>query len=103
MKPSILIACVASCLALFAPVAGAEGGIDCATVSASTRNQAYGYAHVVTLTNQCQRPVACEVWTNVDPTPRYTLQAKPGQSAEVTTRAGSPSRDVSAGKLCRYL
>lgn len=96
-------AALVSCLALFAPSANADDGITCANVSASTRLQAYGFAHVVTLSNQCQRAVSCEVWTNVDPAPRHTLQAKPGASAEVVTRGGSPSRDVSAGKQCRYL
>jgi hypothetical protein len=67
------------------------------------RLQAYGYAHVVTLVNRCQRPVSCEVWTNVDPSPHLTLQAKPGQSAETVTRSGSPSRDVRAEKSCRLV
>lgn len=79
------------------------GGADCASVAASTRLQAYGYAHVVTLQNRCQRAVSCEVWTNVDPTPHYTLQAKPGASAEVVTRNGSPSHDVHAEKSCHVI
>jgi hypothetical protein len=80
----------------------APGVADCATVTASARMQAYGYAHVVTLANRCSRPVSCEVWTNVDPSPHLTVQAKPGQSAEVVTRAGSPAREFSAGKQCRF-
>jgi hypothetical protein len=87
----------------FASVAGAQGAAaDCASVTASTRLQAYGYAHVVTLTNHCQVPVSCEVWTNVDPTPHQTLRAKAGESVETITRRGSPSRDVHAGKECRF-
>jgi len=75
---------------------------DCAKVTASARLQAYGYAHVVTLNNTCQRAVSCEVWTDVDPQPHLTVQAKPGQSAEVITRNGSPSREVRADKLCHF-
>jgi len=75
---------------------------DCASVTASARFKAYGYTHIVTLSNSCQRAVSCEVWTDVDPTPRVTLQAKPGQSAEVVTRNGSPASEVHAGKLCRF-
>ena len=76
--------------------------VDCATVTASARMQAYGYAHVVTLSNHCARAVSCEVWTDVDPSPHYTLTAKAGQRAEVITRNGSPAREVQAGKQCRY-
>jgi hypothetical protein len=54
------------------------------------------------MTNRCQAPVSCEVWTNVDPTPRQTLRAKAGESVETITRRGSPSRDVHAGKECRF-
>ncbi|MEO6602397.1 MAG: hypothetical protein ABIQ16_21125 [Polyangiaceae bacterium] len=80
----------------------APGTLDCASVTASTRLQATGYAHVVTLANHCSRAVSCEVWTDVDPSPRYTLSAKPGETAETITRAGSPSRVVQAGKSCHF-
>ena len=76
--------------------------LDCAKVVAEARNYAYGYNHVVTLSNQCQKAVSCEVWTNVDPTPHLTLAAKPGQSSSVVTRVGSPSRVVQAEKNCRF-
>jgi hypothetical protein len=42
----------------------------------------------------------CEVWTDVDPTPHYTVTAKAGETVETITRAGSPSRAVQAGKSC---
>ncbi|MEI9938791.1 MAG: hypothetical protein WDO69_16350 [Pseudomonadota bacterium] len=75
---------------------------DCASVSASARFMPPGYAHVVTLNNACSRPVSCEVWTDVDPSPHLTLQAKPGTSAEVIVRRGSPATEVHAGKVCRF-
>ncbi len=78
-----------------------DTGAECASVTASARAQAIGYAHVVTLVNRCSRAVSCEVWTDVDPSPHYTLSAKAGQSAEIIIRAGSPSRVVQAGKSCR--
>ena len=80
----------------------ADGVADCASVTASARLYYAGYNHVVTLTNRCQRVVSCEVWTNVDPTPHFTLRAKPGESVETITRVGSPSREVQAGKLCHF-
>jgi hypothetical protein len=91
------------CFAAPAAADPAESAADCAVVTASARLQAYGYAHVVTLANHCSRPVACEVWTNVDLVPHLDLHAKPGQSAEVVTRVGSPAREVSAGKQCRFV
>jgi len=75
---------------------------DCAQVSASARFKAIGYTHVVTLNNACQRAVSCEVWTDVDPTPHHVLEAKPGKSAEVIVRNGSPASEVHAGKSCRF-
>ncbi len=90
--------------AVAAPVAAdpapKSDSVGCASVSASARLQAYGYAHVVTLANHCSRPVMCEVWTDVDPTPHYTVTAKAGETVETVTRAGSPSRAVQAGKSC---
>lgn len=80
----------------------ADGVGECASVSASTQLNAVGYNHVVTLANRCSRAVTCEVWTNVDPSPHLTLRAKAGQTAEVVTRIGSPSRDVQAGKACHF-
>lgn len=76
--------------------------LDCARVTAEARNYGYGYNHVLTLSNQCQRAVSCEVWTNVDPTPHLKLDAKPGQSASIIARVGSPSRNVQAGKSCKF-
>jgi len=89
----------------FTGSAGADSPVkvgDCAAVTASARFKGYGYTHIVTLSNSCQRAVSCEVWTDVDPTPHVTLQAKPGQSADVVIRNGSPASEVHAGKLCRF-
>jgi hypothetical protein len=83
--------------------AAPNGVVECAAVSASARAQAYGYAHVVTLANHCSRAVSCEVWTDVDPSPHYTLNAKVGQTVETVTRVGSPSRAVQAGKACHLV
>jgi hypothetical protein len=87
---------------LFGGVATADdAATDCASVTAHASYRGSGYWHVVTLTNHCQSAVTCEVWTNVDPTPHVTLHAKPGETVETTTRIGSPSSDVQAGKQCR--
>lgn len=91
-------------LGITSPVAAepAPGDLGCASVIASARLQATGYAHVVTLANHCSRAVSCEVWTDVDPSPHYTLSAKAGETTETITRVGSPSRVVQAGKSCHF-
>lgn len=94
------LGCVASPVAADPAPSPSPVRVDCASVSASARPQAYGYAHVVTLANHCARAVSCEVWTDVDPTPHYTLTANAGETVETITRAGSPSRVVQAGKSC---
>lgn len=94
------VGCLVSTSPAAADPAPSPGSADCASVTASARLQAYGYAHVVTLTNHCARAVSCEVWTDVDPTPHYTVTAKSGETVETTTRVGSPSRVVQAGKSC---
>ncbi|HVZ34852.1 MAG TPA: hypothetical protein VG963_20635, partial [Polyangiaceae bacterium] len=61
-----------------------------------------GYTHFVTLRNGCAKAVECELWTDVDPEPRMTVHVAPGDSAEVVTRRGSPAREVTAFKSCRF-
>lgn len=74
----------------------------CASVTGSVRAEAFGYTHVVTLRNGCDKAVECEVWTDVDPTPRQVLRAAPRETVEVVTRIGAPSREVTAFKECRF-
>lgn len=82
-----------------APVASAN---QCAVVTPVARYVGYGYYHVVSLKNGCSRPVTCEVWTDVDPQPHHTLRAKPGETAEVVVRRGSPAREFKADKSCKF-
>jgi len=98
----ILVCAACVCFASAAEADSPQQVGDCASVTASARFKGYGYTHVVTLSNSCQRAVSCEVWTDADPTPHVTLQAKPGQSAEVITRNGSPASEVRAEKLCHF-
>jgi hypothetical protein len=95
-------ALVSAVSALFSSAAAADGAaLDCASVTAYASYRGSGYSHLVSLSNHCQAAVTCEVWTNVDPSPRVTLHAKPGETVETITRVGSPSSDVQAGKQCR--
>jgi hypothetical protein len=83
-------------------VRAVQAADDCTVATASAPYQGMGYTHMVELKNNCAKPVTCEVWTNVDPQPRYTLQVKPGESASVATRKGSPAREFKAQKSCKY-
>jgi hypothetical protein len=76
---------------------------NCTHVSASVVSEAYGYKHVVSLRNGCERPVECQVWTDVDPTPRNVLRAQKGETIQIVTRIGSPASDFKALKECRYM
>jgi len=98
---SLGLACLAFAGSAAAQAPSQDVG-ECASVSASARFIGDGYRHIVTLTNGCQRPVSCEVWTNVDPSPHYTLQANPGKSADVIVRNSSPATGVQAGKICKF-
>ena len=75
---------------------------DCTAVTPLAPYQGMGYTHLVEIKNNCAKPVTCEVWTDVDPQPRYTLKANPGETASVATRKGSPAREFKAQKSCKY-
>lgn len=79
-----------------------KGPSACASVKGSVRSEAFGYKHVVTLFNGCDKPVECQVWTDVDPTPRQQLSAAPGETVEVITRIGSPAFEVTAHSECKF-
>lgn len=81
-------------------VAEAPEGTECLTVRGEARMQAYGYAHAVVVTNGCRREARCEVWTTADPTPRHRLVVRAGETGSVTTRIGSPAREVIPGHQC---
>ncbi|MDB4976910.1 MAG: hypothetical protein JWN48_5251 [Myxococcaceae bacterium] len=75
---------------------------DCAVAKASARYVGYGYTHVISAVNGCSRAVECTLWTDVDPEPRTTVNLGPGDTTEVVTRRGSPSREVTAFKQCSF-
>ncbi len=102
----------ASLLALFvlaltlpsAPLAAddsADSVKDCYTISGEARYGALGYKHVVIVSNRCSTALQCEVWTDVDPTPRLPLSVGPNGSAETICRIGSPARAFKAFGECK--
>ncbi|HEX5656997.1 MAG TPA: hypothetical protein VFX59_07365 [Polyangiales bacterium] len=75
---------------------------QCTKVEGSARFVGLAYTHSITLRNGCGRPVACTLWTDVDPEPKQSVQVKPGESVEVVTRRGSPARELTAFKECTF-
>ena len=72
--------------------AAAEGQRpECVAVRAEARMQAYGFDHVVTVTNGCEAQVTCRVSSDVNPAPS-TQRLDPRARVEVVLWRGSPAR-----------
>ena len=81
--------------------AGASEDIkNCYSVHGEARYGAFAYKHVVIVTNRCDVELQCEVWTDVDPTPRQSLTVGPKGTGEVIVRATSPARAFKAFGEC---
>jgi len=74
---------------------------DCYGVHGEARYGAFAYKHIVIVTNRCEVELQCEVWTDVDPTPRQPLSVGPKSSGEVIVRAVSPARAFKAFGECK--
>jgi hypothetical protein len=61
---------------------------------------ATGYNHVVGLQNDCDKPAACTVSTDVAPDP-IQVTVSPKQKTELTTFRGSPSYTFKAKVDCK--
>ncbi|MGB5809911.1 MAG: hypothetical protein WBG86_05225 [Polyangiales bacterium] len=87
-----------------APLRADENGDsvkNCYSVRGEARYAALGYNHVVIVTNRCEATLQCEVWSNVDPTPRLALTVGPKATEEKTTRINSPARGFKAFAECK--
>jgi septal ring-binding cell division protein DamX len=74
----------------------------CLTFAAQAPYRGYGYDHIVEIRNGCDKPAACSVKTNVNPT--AVEQTVPsGASHSVVTFRGSPSREFTPQVSCRLL
>lgn len=113
MRAYVVLAFAASGLWVSAfsllPAASSQGAAgfeqsapDCVKVRGEPRFLGYGQTHVVVVKNTCDRRVGCEVFTDVDPTPRHSIVLSPGSTQEVVTRQGSPSSAFQPGYRCDY-
>ncbi len=99
---SLLTALVVLTTAL--PALGDEGGQDmknCYSIAGEARYGALAYKHIVIVTNRCDITLQCEVWTDVDPSPRQSVTVEPQSTAEVLVRAVSPARSFKAFGECK--
>jgi hypothetical protein len=75
---------------------------DCVVVTATAPFVGYAHNHVVVVKNTCERPVSCEIWTDVDPSPRHNVSLKQGESASLLIRKGSPASAYKAESACKF-
>ena len=73
---------------------------DCYSVHGEARYGALAYKHVVIVTNRCEIELQCEVWTDVDPSPRQSVSVGPKGTGEVIVRSTSPARAFKAFGEC---
>ena len=93
-------------LALALPAFHGAGADDdniqnCYSVHGEARYGALAYKHVVIVTNRCEIELQCEVWTDVDPSPRQSVSVGPKATGEVIVRATSPARSFKAFGECK--
>jgi hypothetical protein len=82
------------------PRGGGAATVNCVLVRTEAAFASVGYDHLVHLTNNCKRPVACTVTTSVNPEPaNVSLGVK--ESTTLTTWRGSPAREFTADAKCQ--
>lgn len=85
-----------------APLSADEDSMkNCYDVRGEARYGALGYKHIVIVTNKCDLTLKCEVWTDVDPSPRLSLTVGPKATEEAACRINSPARGFKAFGECK--
>lgn len=87
-----------------AGIAIAQGSVEgdrptCVRVTATPRPQAYGFDHVVSVANGCERPIVCRVSSDVNPAVQR-LTIGPGASEDTLLWRGSPASAFRALVTC---
>ena len=78
---------------------GGSGTPSCIDYEGIARYRAYGYDHVVRVTNGCEKRARCQVWTSVTPE-KHRVDLRPDETEEVLTRTGSPAREFTPHVSC---
>ncbi len=74
----------------------------CIKVRARAQYGAYGYDHIVSIHDGCDKTAACVVRTDVNPDP-MSVRVAPGKTEEVVTFRGSPSYEFHATVRCELV
>jgi len=86
------------------PALGQEEGENevknCFSVHGEARYGALAYKHVVIITNRCDITLQCQVWTDVDPSPKQSVTVGPKGTSETIVRNNSPARGFKAFGEC---
>jgi hypothetical protein len=92
-------------LAATLPALGQTEGEDdiknCYNVHGEARYGALAYKHIVIVTNRCDMTLQCQVWTDVDPSPKQSTSVGPKGTSETIVRNNSPSRSFKAFGECK--
>ena len=92
-------------LATTLPALGQGEGEDdiknCYNVHGEARYGALAYKHVVIVTNRCDVSLQCQVWTDVDPSPKQSTSVGPKGTSETIVRNNSPARAFKAFGECK--
>jgi hypothetical protein len=70
-------------------------------VHGQARYGALAYKHVVIVTNRCDVTLQCQVWTDVDPSPKQSTTVGPKGTSETIIRNNSPARVFKAFGECK--
>ena len=73
----------------------------CVRYYGQARYRMPGYDHVVHVESRCEKPVRCNVSTNVDPH-KIVIALQPKEAKAVTTRVSSPSRKFTPTVTCVF-
>jgi len=73
--------------------------LQCVAVVTEASFASVGYDHLVHVTNNCKRRVACTVTTSVNPE-AASVDLAPGDSRTLVTWRGSPAREFTAEAKC---
>ncbi len=74
---------------------------NCFNVHGEARYGALAYKHIVIVTNSCDISLKCQVWTDVDPSPKLSTSVGPKGTSETIVRNNSPSRVFKAFGECK--
>ena len=74
---------------------------NCYSVHGEARYGALAYKHIVIVTTRCEIALQCQIWHEVDPSPRPSVSVGPKGTGEVIVRGNSPSRSFKAFGECK--